>query len=77
MARLIACRKEKLMKLGFFVDGDQCDAYVAQLETLHQDPSRFDIAWALGIDDDVMREEVREREIANWMVQQVLPQARR
>ncbi len=77
MARLIACRKEKLMSLGFFIDGDQCDTYVAQLEALHQDPKRFDLAWALGIDDDVMREEVREREIANWMIHQVLPRVRR
>ncbi|MEM7120524.1 MAG: type 1 glutamine amidotransferase [Pseudomonadota bacterium] len=77
MARLIACRKDKLMKLGFFRDGDQCEAYVAQLEALHQDPSRFDIAWALGIDDDVMREEVRERELTNWMEQQVLPRIHR
>ena len=77
MARLIVCRKDKLLKLGFFRDGDQCDAYVAQLEALYQDPGRFDIAWALGIDDDVLREDVREREMANWMLNQVLPRVRR
>ncbi len=73
MARLIYCRREKLMSLGFFKDIDQADAYVDQLETLYQDPSRYDIAWALGIDDDVMRPEIRQCEVGNWVIQQVLP----
>ncbi len=73
MARLIYCRREKLISLGFFKDIDQADAYVDQLEALFQDPSRYDIAWALGIDDDVMRPEIRQCEVGNWVSQQVLP----
>lgn len=73
MARLIYCRREKLMSLGFFRDIDQANSYVDQLEALYQDPSRTDIAWALGIDDDVMRLEIRQCEVANWVSQQVLP----
>ncbi len=73
MARLIYCRRAKLTNLGFFRDEDQALAYVDQLEVLHQDPSRYDIAWALGLDDDVMRPEVRQCEVGNWISQQVLP----
>jgi GMP synthase (glutamine-hydrolysing) len=77
MARLIYCRREKLKSLGFFKDIDQANAYVDQLEALFQDPSRYDLAWALGIDDDVMRPEVRQCEVGNWISQQVLPGMRR
>ena len=73
MARLIYCRRAKLTDLGFFRDEDQALAYVDQLEVLHQDPSRYDIAWALGLDDDVMRPEIRQCEVGNWISQQVLP----
>ncbi len=73
MARLIYCRRAKLTDLGFFRDEDQALVYVDQLEVLHQDPSRYDIAWALGLDDDVMRPEIRQCEVGNWISQQVLP----
>ena len=73
MARLIYCRRDKLTGLGFFPDEDQALAYVDRLEALHQDPTRHDIAWALGIDDDVMRPEIRQCEVGNWVAQQVLP----
>ncbi len=73
MARLIYCRRAKLTDLGFFRDEDRALAYVDQLEVLHQDPSRYDIAWALGLDDDVMRPEIRQCEVGNWISQQVLP----
>ena len=69
-------RTEKLVKLGFFVDSDAAHAYVDHLEALHQDPTRKDLAWLLGIDDDVMSEDVRQSEVRNWVAQQVLPNLR-
>ena len=77
MARLIYCRRSKLAELGFFRDEAQALAYVDQLEALHADPSRYDIAWALGIDDDIMRPEVRQCEVGNWIYRLVLPMMRR
>ncbi len=76
MARLIYCRRSILTEQGFFRDEARADIYIDQLETLHRDPSRSDIAWALGIDDDVMRPEIRQCEVANWIAQQVLPAMR-
>ncbi|MGH6718380.1 MAG: type 1 glutamine amidotransferase, partial [Alphaproteobacteria bacterium] len=58
---------------GFFRTREQAEEHVERLEALHQDPSRFDLAWALGIDDDVMNPTVRELEVANWVAHQVLP----
>jgi GMP synthase (glutamine-hydrolysing) len=73
MARLIYCRREKLTGLGFFKDMDTADLFVNDLEALHQDPSRKDISWRLGIDDDVMNEDIRQMEVRNWIELLVLP----
>ncbi|MEM8744747.1 MAG: type 1 glutamine amidotransferase [Pseudomonadota bacterium] len=73
MARLIYCRREKLIRLGFFKDMDAADSFVNDLEALHQDPSRADISWRYGIDEDVMSADIRLREVRNWIEQQVLP----
>ena len=73
MARLTWCRIDKLMELGFFADRQAGEDYVALLETLHKYPSRTDIAWLLGIDDDVMDEAYRRTEVRNWLKYLVLP----
>jgi GMP synthase (glutamine-hydrolysing) len=73
MARLTWCRIDKLVKLGFFRDRPAAESFVNLLETLHQDPSRRDIAWLLGIDDDVMNEDVRLTEVRNWIDRLVIP----
>ena len=77
LARLCYCRKRKLNDKGFFRDMDAAQAYVDRLEALHQDPGRKDLAWLLGIDEDVTNEDVRLTEVRNWVEQLVLPTMRR
>jgi GMP synthase (glutamine-hydrolysing) len=77
MARLTWCRIPKLMSLGFFRTREDGEDYVNLLETLHQDPSRYDIAWKLGIDADIMNEEVRRTEVRNWINRLVIPTRRK
>ena len=77
MARLMYCRKEILTGLGFFRDVDAAQAHIDLLEALHDDPSRGDLAWALGVDDDILRPEIRQCEVGNWISQQVLSAMRR
>jgi len=77
MARLTWCRIPKLMSLGFFRTREDGEDYVNLLETLHQDPSRYDIAWKLGIDADIMNEEVRRTEVRNWINRLVIPARRK
>ncbi len=43
------------------------------LEVLSKDPKNKDIAWRLGIDDDVMDEAFRQTEVRNWIKHLVLP----
>ena len=76
LARLTAARMERLVGMGFFADLEAARDYVNKLETLHQDPSRRDIAWLLGIDDDVMNDDVRQVEVRNWIEHLVLPRRR-
>jgi GMP synthase (glutamine-hydrolysing) len=73
LARLTWCRIEKLVKLGFFRDRPAAESYVNLLESLHQDPGRKDIAWLLGIDEDVMNEDIRLAEVRNWIDRLVVP----
>ena len=73
MARLMWCRIEKLTGLGFFADRQAGEDHVALLEALHLDPARKDIAWKLGIDDDIMDEGIRRTEVRNWLKHLVLP----
>jgi GMP synthase (glutamine-hydrolysing) len=77
MARLVFCRIPKLIKHGFFRHEASALAYVADLETLHSDPARKDIAWRLGIDADVMNDDVRLCEVRNWVRRLVLPHRNR
>lgn len=73
MARLTYARRFKLMELGFFAEEAAALDYVDKLEVLHQDPGRGDLAWLLGIDEDVTNPDVRQVEVRNWIGQQVLP----
>lgn len=73
MARLTWCRITKLMDLGFFKTREDAERHVDLLQTLHDDPSRGDIAWALGVDDDILNEDVKRIEVRNWIERLVIP----
>lgn len=73
IARLIYCRAERLIKRGFFRDQTALEVYVGQLEALYAEPERKDLRWALGIDDDVLSDEIRHCEFVNWLHHLVLP----
>jgi GMP synthase (glutamine-hydrolysing) len=77
LARLTFCRIPKLIKMGFFADRTAALVYVEQLEALHTDPSRNDLAWLLGIDADVLNPDVRCVEVRNWIERLVLPSMKR
>ncbi len=77
MARLTFCRLDKLTGMGFFCDREAGLAYVQELEALHQDPKRKDLAWRLGVDEDVMDEDIRQLETRRWIERLVLPSMRR
>ncbi len=71
MARLIVAREEKLVRGGLFIDHDDLVRYVDRLEALAADPERKDLRWQLGIDDDILADEIRQCEFINWLRSQV------
>ncbi len=67
MAGLMDARKTALINEGFFQDEPAADAHIARLRTLAADPSRKDLSWGLVVDDDVLDDDIRQRELINWL----------
>ena len=67
VARLIEAREEKLTRLGFFGEGAGMKSYVARLDQLVAEPGRKDLRWQLGIDDDILSDDIRQLEFKNWL----------
>lgn len=62
-----------LLKQGLFPDLAAQDAYVADLDALHADPSDKALVWKYGLDATVLNPAIRTRELKNWIEQAVLP----
>ncbi len=73
LARLIVAREHKLVPAGFFTGHDDLTQYVDRLELLFANPDRKDLRWQLDIDDDVLSDEIRQLEFANWIKNLVIP----
>ena len=67
MAMLANARKPALIKEGFFLDDEAASAYVARLEALYAEPQRKDLSWGMSIDEDVLDDDIRQRELINWL----------
>jgi GMP synthase (glutamine-hydrolysing) len=73
MAGLIVRFLDFMVENGFYADRRAALAHVELLKALDADPGRRDLAWLLGIDDDILDERLRYREIGNWLTRMVLP----
>ena len=67
VASLCRLRRQELVEQGTFPDLAAADAYIESLETLHRDPARRDLADSLGLSAAVLDEDVRTREVRNWL----------
>jgi GMP synthase (glutamine-hydrolysing) len=67
VASLCRLRADELVAQGSFENSAAAERHAAQLEALHRDPSRSDLAEALEVGDDLLDEEQRTREVANWL----------
>lgn len=67
LAALTRFRMDGLLESGYFSDHAAARSFVKDLEALHKDPTRKDIAWQLGIDQDVMDADIRTLEVKNWI----------
>jgi GMP synthase (glutamine-hydrolysing) len=76
VAQLGVLRAAQLVRQGFFVDAADAESYLRQLEDLHADRSRKDLAYRLGVGSDVLDERTRAREVRNWLDGLVKPTMR-
>ena len=64
-----------LVAEGFRRDEAEVRAYVADIRALHDDPGRSDLAWAHGLDAEVLEPQRRLTEIRNFLDYRVKPTA--
>jgi len=75
LARLTKVRTNLLIDQGFFKDAVEVERYVKDLDALHDDPTRKDLKWKLGIDGTILDQETRQIEVRNWLSKMVLPRS--
>ena len=71
VAAVIRRYGETLLVEGFFKDISELECYAADLTTLEADRKRRDIAWRLGLGEDILDERIRLLELSNWITDQV------
>jgi GMP synthase (glutamine-hydrolysing) len=67
VAALCRLRRSELVAQGSFADQAAADAFARDLEALHADPGRADLAAALGIGPELLDPERRTLEVRNWL----------
>jgi GMP synthase (glutamine-hydrolysing) len=77
VAAIIDRRKARLAREGFFFAEDDALRYVADLRALDADPHRRDVAWRLGLDDQVIQPWARRVELRNFIELLVRPEKSR
>ena len=77
VAKLGILRAPQLIAQGFFADAGDADGFLRQLEALHADRSRRDLAYRLGVDRDLLDAAIRTREPRNWLDRLVKPGVKR
>lgn len=73
LAVILGRMADKLVDEGFCASRDDALAYVGDLEKLHADPARTDLAWRYGLDAQVLDPALRLTEIRNFVTHRVEP----
>lgn len=71
LAVILARRTEILVREGFCRTPEEAASYTADLTALHEEPTRFDLAWRHGLDAEVLDPQRRTREIRNFIEHRV------
>lgn len=67
IAALALARQDELINQGTFANSAALEEYHADMMRLHENPSRSDIAWKWGIDEDLLDADRRTLELHNWL----------
>ena len=67
VASLCRLRADELVSQGSFANRSEAEHFITDLEDLHRDPSRTELARSLQLGPDLLDEEQRTREVCNWI----------
>lgn len=73
MAAIFRRLSPSLVVEGFFLDEEEEESFIADLEKLERDPTNHALVWRNGVDGAVISKDLRTREIRNWVQHQVIP----
>jgi GMP synthase (glutamine-hydrolysing) len=62
-----------LVQEGLARDADAVEDYARRIEALHREPARRDLAWQLGLDEQVTDPRLRQSELQNFIEHLVRP----
>jgi GMP synthase (glutamine-hydrolysing) len=77
MGAILDSRRPMLVSEGFCATIEEAGAFAAELKALHRDPSRQDLAWRHGLDEEVLDPVRRTAEIRNFVERRVKPEKSR
>ena len=66
-------QSDELVREGFARTGSDIEDHAAEIEALHREPARRDLAWRLGLDQEVTEPSRRVVEIRNFIEQLAQP----
>ena len=67
VASLCRLRRKELVAQGTFANARAADYFIRDLEALHADPGREDLARSLGVSADLLDPRQRSCEVRNWL----------
>jgi GMP synthase (glutamine-hydrolysing) len=73
VAAALRRQADDLVKDGLGGTHTAVEAHAAEIEALHRDPDRRDIAWRLGLDEQVIDPDIRRTELRNFIERLVKP----
>lgn len=73
IAAILRRRAHVLVAEGFAADEDKALAYCEDLDVLHDDPGRADLAWLYGLDEETLDPAKRTTELRNFIEHRVKP----
>ncbi len=73
MARLLVARKAPLTQEGFFQEEREVESLADRMTMLSQNPDDGDLRRELKADDDLLRDDIRQVEVENWLKFLVIP----
>ncbi|MET0605576.1 MAG: type 1 glutamine amidotransferase [Beijerinckiaceae bacterium] len=73
IAAIMRRRVHLLVNEGFAADEEKALTYCEDLDVLHDDPDRIDLAWMYGLDEQVLDPGKRTTELRNFIAHRVKP----